>query len=190
MATKTLDRYIPQNSTEIAHPDGLGVVYCTTSAAGRLSAIGYSGNKSKHDFHYIYRNEEQRQKHIDDYFARLSQWAEIKRERAVARKTPHTLQVGDIIYNTWGWEQTNVDYYQVVRTSDHFVWLRRIAGDVTQDGFMSGYTTPKPNEFLALDDYPITKHGARLCNGENYVGFEHGSGRQYRGGKQYCSWYA
>lgn len=37
-------------------------------------------------------------------------------------KTPR-LRVGDILVSTWGHEQTNVDFYEVVRLSDKSVWL-------------------------------------------------------------------
>lgn len=40
--------------------------------------------------------------------------------------TTNPYQVGDIMMCTWGWEQTNVDFYQVVRTTAKSVWIRPI----------------------------------------------------------------
>ena len=39
------------------------------------------------------------------------------------------VKVGDIFRNSWGYEQTTVDFYQVVRVSAKSVWVRRIKGD-------------------------------------------------------------
>lgn len=31
--------------------------------------------------------------------------------------------VGDIFYSSWGYEQTNIDFYQVLCTSKNYIWL-------------------------------------------------------------------
>lgn len=33
------------------------------------------------------------------------------------------VEVGDIFCSSWGWDQTNVDYYKVVRTTAKSAWL-------------------------------------------------------------------
>jgi hypothetical protein len=58
---------------------------------------------------------------------------------------PHGIQVGAIIVNSWGWEQTNVDWYIVVRSSASNIWLMPIEAyqDRTkQSGPMSAYMMP------------------------------------------------
>ena len=53
--------------------------------------------------------------------------------------------IGDVVTNSWGYDQTNVDFYRVVKTSAHFVWLQPIAGTLREDdgvGPMSGYSRP------------------------------------------------
>jgi hypothetical protein len=56
---------------------------------------------------------------------------------------PYTLKVGDIITNSWGYDQTNVDCYRIARTTAHFVWLKPIAAHVEENGFMSGPSVPR-----------------------------------------------
>ena len=34
---------------------------------------------------------------------------------------PH---VGDYVCSSWGYEQTNIDFYRVTKVTDHFVWLQ------------------------------------------------------------------
>ena len=41
-----------------------------------------------------------------------------RHDEAVARSSEEfrrSLRVGDILYSSWGWEQTNIDFYQVIR---------------------------------------------------------------------------
>ena len=47
-------------------------------------------------------------------------------EKAVAAFR-ESLRVGDILYSSWGWEQTNIDFYQVIAIRGSAVDLRQIA---------------------------------------------------------------
>ncbi len=72
-----------------------------------------------------------------------------KAERALARKAPHTLKIGDILYSSWGYDQTNIDYYQVTKViSDHSVQIRPIASKITDHSSdRTDYVVPVKNAF-------------------------------------------
>lgn len=56
----------------------------------------------------------------------LSRREASKKENAAYRaksRAPHSLKIGDILYASWGYDQTNVDYYKVTRTTKHTVDL-------------------------------------------------------------------
>jgi hypothetical protein len=56
---------------------------------------------------------------------------------------------GDILNTNWGWEQTNVDFYQVVRATEKSVWLREIENEATYSSkTMTGKKTPIPGKFV------------------------------------------
>jgi hypothetical protein len=56
---------------------------------------------------------------------------------------------GDILYSHWGWEQTNVDFYQVVKATEKSVWLREIGNTATYTSkTMSGDKMPIPGKFV------------------------------------------
>ena len=57
-------------------------------------------------------------------------------------------KVGAVWYASWGYDQTNVDYLQVVRESKASVWLRPIAATV-----LDGKVYPSKDNFLT-DDKP------------------------------------
>jgi len=68
--------------------------------------------------------------------------------RRQAAKKLHTLKVGDILNTSWGYDQTNVEFYEVVAVSGVMVTLHQIAADTTETGFMSGTTFPYPGTFI------------------------------------------
>lgn len=43
------------------------------------------------------------------------------------------LKTGDIVSNSWGYEQTNVDFYQVTRTTEKSVWFKEIESETDTD---------------------------------------------------------
>jgi hypothetical protein len=62
-----------------------------------------------------------------------------------------TVPVGTIFASSWGWEQTNVSFYEVVghTGSGKSVRLRKIAREsVGPAGFMSDHVKPVPGHFI------------------------------------------
>lgn len=58
---------------------------------------------------------------------------------------------GAILVSTWGYDQTNVDFYQVTRTSDHSIWARPI-GQVTISETRAGAEVmPVPSQFTGKE---------------------------------------
>lgn len=104
--------------------------------------------------------------------------------RRQAAKRPHTLQVGDVLNTCWGYEQTNVEFFQVVAVSGAMATLREIAASYTETGFMSGQKTPHAGKFIGE---PIR----RRVNASNGVKID-GSSRAtpWDGRPQYVSSYA
>jgi hypothetical protein len=184
----TTTRYIPKDSKAIEHP--LGVVYTYEDQKGRPIAIGYAGKSNKSAFHnsFIGKDPEQmRQDKVDEFFQGLVQHAQAVQKRAEERKQPHSLKVGQIISNSWGYDQTNVDFYQIVKTSAKFVWLRKLAQTTTEEGFMCGKTQPIPGHFNSDE---VTQHGVSVWDLGQSVNFEYGCGSVYDGNPKRCSWYA
>lgn len=181
-------RYIPAGSTERQHPQGLGVVYTYTTLNGKLGAVAYGGKRNKADWHYTFRSVEQMETQIKEWFTSLDQHATMKAEIAQDRTAPHHLAVGLIVYNSWGYEQTNIDFYQITKVTANYIWLRPIASDLTETGFMCGTRAPLKDRFLK--DGVETKHRVTMYNGRHSINFKYGCGSVYEGGRIACSWYA
>lgn len=180
-------RYIPKDAQPIEHP--LGVVYAYQSGA-RPAAIAYRGTGNKAVFHHSYVGKDPetlRQNAINSFFSGLEKSENSKLERRAESKKPHTIAVGTIVYNSWGYDQTNVDFYEVVKTSGNYVWLQRLAESATENGFMSSSNTmPQPGTSHGA----ITQHRVKVWQSGQSVTFKHGSGSIWDGKPKYSSWYA
>lgn len=78
---------------------------------------------------------------------------ERKAKRANKRNAAHDIGTGAIFYTSWGYEQTNIEWFEVVKTTAKTVTLRSIASAKDYKGSMSGTTTPRPGCFV--DDFNL-----------------------------------
>ena len=56
--------------------------------------------------------------------------------------------MGHILCASWGYEQTNVDWYEVVRVTTSSVEVRKIKGNIITDGGDRGQVVPMAGEFV------------------------------------------
>ena len=62
---------------------------------------------------------------------------------------PRNLTVGDVLRREWGYDQTNVDYYQVTALIGRtMVEIRRIEAEEVEDMPMQGWSTPLYGRFI------------------------------------------
>lgn len=143
--------------------------------------------------------------HADRYVEGCKEEDRIRAEKQKARRVEKSklrggivnpYKVGDIVYNSWGYDQTNIDYYQVVKASARSVTMRTISASLSEsDGCapMSGHVTPDRDHFTGQ---PFTKTLQIYGHYGNedmtvYIPARHGSISKWaEGSKQYCSWYA
>jgi hypothetical protein len=52
------------------------------------------------------------------------------------------MKTGDILYSSWGYDQTNIDFYEVMKATAKTVTVRQIESSKKRSGFMSGTATP------------------------------------------------
>lgn len=92
----------------------------------------------------------------------------------------HDIKVGDIIYNSWGYEQTNIDYYQVVKTTNKTISLIKLNTKILEYGkqFMTGRSEPIKNDFT--DDKIIRKTPYLFMNKWS-INFDYGAGMLWDG---------
>lgn len=87
------------------------------------------------------------------------------------------IEVGDIIVSSWGYDQTNIDFYKVVKQTASSVWIQKLGkGYVEQTGWAHYKVVPvdvfatetqlvrryKEGDFVKISDYEF----AYLWDGE------------------------
>ena len=71
-----------------------------------------------------------------------------------------TPTVGDILVSSWGYDQTNIDYYQVVRVTRATVTVRPIAAAAhSLDNGWTGTVAPLPDQFTGEAMRRKIQHG-------------------------------
>ena len=188
--------YIPDNPTEVIEDEALKViVYSSDTINGRPKAVAFSGRRQEPDFYNVFKSAAHRSEHIEKYLVDLRKTRASKDEAAQRRKNfEHELAVGDILYTSWGYDQTNVNFFQVIEVvSKKSVRIREIASSVKQTGFMSSEATARPNVFLEHSSFLGDDNAAtlkRVQPGNRLSLASYASASLWDGKPKYDSWYA
>lgn len=120
----------------------------------------------------------------------------IKKE--ALQKMEHNFKVGGILYDSWGWEQTNIDFYQIIEVNAKSLKIRRICSAYAENqsgniNSMAAYVVPCKDQFLN-DEILVKKINAMIDSKgvfSYYIKSKHGwISEHVEGSKHYESWYA
>lgn len=143
--------FIPKGSLKITDKASDAIVYVYTSAKDRPAAMAFHGKAQKPDWHHTFANPEARERKIRQHFEGRRKWSDWKHERSAERKKPHGFEVGHVLYASWGYDQTNINFYQVTKIiGSHMVEVRevsQIAADSGNEAWMTGKVVPSPDAF-------------------------------------------
>jgi hypothetical protein len=167
-----------------------GLIILRYQMGGLLCAKIYAGTSYHPIAHYSFKSEESREKTINNCIASAESHLAYKAERVRKRKEfVPTLKAGDVLYDSWGYDQTNVDFYQVLAVKGLTATIRPICSKPVKgsDGFMSCRVLPAINHF-AEGSNPMKK---RICQGDVIRTSDYGRyAHKWDGSELYCSWYA
>lgn len=134
---------IPSNEMEI-------FLYITQK--GKPGVIIFEGNREKPRVWSYFSTEIARKQYVERYIETVRTNLRLKNEKKEYRKNfINPLKPGDILYTNWGYDQTNVEFYQVIKTTGRKVQLRELRQIKTDRGFMSGNTRPAKDSFFSKE---------------------------------------
>ena len=109
--------------------DKIAAVIYTSELAGKFYARGYLRKGMNTKFNYMFSTAERREQYVTGWVDGLMDREASKLATRSAKKAAtHSLVVGSILNTSWGYDQTNVEYFQVVgMKSKTMVILREIA---------------------------------------------------------------
>jgi hypothetical protein len=95
-----------------------------------------------------------------------------RKERAgKAASVAASVKVGDVFYASWGYDQTNVDYFQVTAKSGQFVTIRGIGcASMESDRYTEDKITADPGHFLAWSPFIHDNSKGRKIKIQSYDG--------------------
>jgi hypothetical protein len=172
-------RYIPKGANCILEHENGSALY-TYEAAGKFYVIAFWGTSGKSQFHECYRVEAQRDQRVIDWKRGVESSVAFRTERKAKKSAwVNPLKVGEILHSSWGYDQTNVEFYVVTKVSGKRVWIRQIASDYEATGHMCGNTWPAmPIRFVGEETMHIAQPngdtGASVKVGHQYASQETG----------------
>jgi hypothetical protein len=160
-------------------------------ATNKCHLYYFRGNSLK-PTHYVYSKMESLFNDLNRFIGNRTAIQDSKNKAKQERKEKtesfaNEVEVGSIFYTSWGYEQTNVEFYQVVEKTGKKVGLRELKQEhVNKDGYssMSSHVIALPNQFASNEiQTKILKDG--------HISFEsYRSGYLWGGVPKYVSWYA
>ena len=158
------------------------------SAGTRYYAKVWFG-RSLRPAYYQFRTAEHRAKYIADTKEGADRAAEMKARRAAERKAVQAADfyaVGDILHYSWGWEQTNCEFYEVLAVGPKSITIDQIGSQLRSApglSSMAGYLTPNRG---FREGKPMTK---RVGPGGVVRMASYGWATKWDGHPKYTSWY-
>lgn len=148
-------------------------------------------------FHYKFSSQEQMENWLNKFVENrlaIKAHEEARKARKKEALQVNPYKVGQIVYDSWGYEQTNIDFYLVVGSKGRQVILQEIGGrqvECDHYGSMAGRIAPNPSVIIGS---PIKKMvNAMVDYGNNvsyYLKSKHGIIKEYVNGEEgvYNSW--
>lgn len=180
--------YIPQGAMKVCHKLSDAVAYAYTDKQERPCVSVFFGKQAKPVAAHYYRNEAEREAHVAKIFAGRAEVLCRKQEWANERKAAgRGLVAGDILVASWGYDQTNVDFYKVLRlVGDKSVEIVKIGSKVADrdsGNSMADYCLADPSQVFGE---PMVR---RAANGGVRVD-DCRTASKDEGRAHYRSWYA
>ena len=160
------ERFIPSGYELIAKDERFGfevwgnLNVTTHSGKTAIYAICYGGKRTKPDWHYRFQDESRLKTQIEQSLSGYMQWDERKQARKAERNKPHNVQIGDVFRCSWGYDQTNIDFYQVTKVLGAMVEVREIRQMSEETLSMQGECVPLLDSFKGE---PMRKRVNMVC---------------------------
>lgn len=119
-------------ATSVKHADAAtGAVYYTNNDTmpeeKRPWGMGFSGKRTSPDFNYSFSTIQRRDVYIAEWLHNQSDYADRKQKAASDRKAFKTsLKVGDVLYGSWGYDQTNCEFWRVTEVTNNRITVGKL----------------------------------------------------------------
>ena len=144
--------YLPKHVRELPpfKPEGTDLEIWVWDEHGGFYAVAFAGKAGKPLGNYRFKNDDNRMRWLKEIIESRKYVAGRKQEESEKRKSyQHEWKIGDIAYTSWGYDQTNINFYEVVDVSDKTILVRPIAlKTVYQGGPQGDKVVASPGRFI------------------------------------------
>ena len=138
-----------KGAVKVSHKGSEAVAYAYTNTAGMPAVMIFVGKQQKPAAHYHFKTVEKREQYVRGFFESQAEVCTRKAARKAERKAfVHSVKVGDLFRTSWGYEQTNVEFFECVEVKGAFVVVRQIGAESTETAWMQGTCSPKAGQFI------------------------------------------
>jgi hypothetical protein len=126
------------------------VIISYQTESGNHCLAAFDTRNAKPYCNYVFRNYAD----YTEYLGRIKTIAKREQDRMEqlqkeAEEKASKYKVGTLLYSSWGYEQTNIDFYIVMEVKGSFLKLHQIGKTITREtGFMSWECIPDETELI------------------------------------------
>lgn len=167
---------VPSDMKQIINQDSIEV-YFKEDSNGKPIAMGFAGKRTRPDFYFRFNSHERLTEHLNQWRENLESRNKEVEQRKAKRMQPTTLKPGDILDGLWGYDQTNVDYYQVLKViGKRTVEIQEIGYKLDWEGGSCASATPIPNSFKGKPMKKVVSDG-HYINMNSYLSISPWNGK-------------
>ena len=127
---RTRDFYIPQNATKLETINGVDI-YQSTNSVNRPAAVCFVGRAVKPNWCFSFNTLDELSGYIDKTIEKYRTWQKRKADAKIERlankaEAVKLVAIGDIFVESWHYESTTIQFWQVIAKRGAKVDLRLI----------------------------------------------------------------
>ncbi len=166
----TREFFIPTPSIKISDKNSDAVAYIYVNNSGSPCAAVFWGKRSRPEWDYHFASEDKRTASIVKSFS-LRQQATDRKATAAKKRQAATrgVEVGHILYTSWGYEQTNINYYEVTALKgEKTAEVRKIGTkNAGEPGGRTGYCVPDIGNYLGKPKQVLIRNACASIEGRH-----------------------
>lgn len=119
------------------------VCYAYVNRNNKPCAIGYVGRSKKPSFNYRYNSVKDRNEKINEWMSQ-----KIRNNTHVKQTKTRELKVGSVLRASWGYDQTNLNFYKVISLIGKTMVEVVEIGVISESDGLSGVCVPNPSDII------------------------------------------
>lgn len=149
---------------------------------GRFFGIAYQAKSNKPLWHWSFKTRDALWKQINQSIESRKLSLKYKQEQRDKRlNAVPDVKVGDIFYRSWGYDQTNINFYEVTAVKGKSAILREVGKRVVKEDSSAEYVVAAPGKFKGAPMKKLVQGDGRDLR----VKMEHGSASLWDGKPKY-----